>query len=147
MSSRVQQLKEHIESGRHPDSFVPEDEQDDADPDLSDQSPGRGDSVTVAQCNAIRCAAQDGKNASEIAALFDFVDSRRTTHKHATGGCSHDDGIEAVMTTQITADDCQKIRSWYENTDMSQHDLADAVGKPRGTVRYHLNGRCAHTDD
>jgi DNA-binding CsgD family transcriptional regulator len=139
IGKRVQQLREHIENGNHPDSFVPEDELPGDDPQ------NRPDTVTAAQCNAIRCAAQDGKQASEIAALFDCVDSRHTVHNHATGVCSHEDNIEPVMaTTQITDDDCRRMRARYKNTDMSQRDIADAVRGHRSTVAYHLSGRCAH---
>jgi len=147
IDSRVQQLREHIEAGRHPDSFIPESEQ--VDPDPPDQPPRR-DQVTVAQCNAIRCAAQDGKNAGEIADLFDCVNSRRTVYDHITDSqyCTHDTEIEPVMGTEtIDAADCRRIRSWYETGDVRQRDIADAVGCPRTTVRYHLNGRCSHTHD
>jgi len=139
---RVQQLKEHIENGRHPDSFVPAAGQvDDGPPDRPPGRPG----VTVAQCNAIRCAAQDGKYGSEIADLFEFIDSPNTATIHATGNCDHDSGVEAVMTTNsVSAADCRRMRDRYRTSDMSQRDIADVVGRPRATVGYHLSGACTH---
>jgi hypothetical protein len=142
---RVQQLKEHIENGRHPDSFIPESEQ--VDDDVPSRPSGRP-GVTVAQCNAIRCAAQDDKRGTEIVELFSFVNSPMTTTVHATGNCNHDAGCEPVMTTKsVSSADCRRLREWYETSDMSQRDLADAVGQPRTTIKYHLNGGCAHDHD
>lgn len=145
LDSRVQQLREHIEAGRRPDSFVPASEQvDDCVPSRAPGRPG----VTVAQCNAIRCAAQDGKRGTEIADLFGFIGSPNTATIHATGNCNHDAGVAPVMTTEsVSAADCRRLREWYETADMSQREIADAVGRPRSTVGYHLNGRCSHTDD
>jgi len=145
IDNRVQQLREHIEAGRHPDSFVPESEQ--VDNDVPSRPPGRP-GVTVAQCNAIRCAAQDGKYGSEIAELFEFIDSPNTATIHATGNCNHDDGVAPVMTTEaVSVADCRRLREWYETSDMSQREIADAIGRPRATVGYHLSGRCSHDHD
>jgi predicted DNA-binding protein YlxM (UPF0122 family) len=183
---RVQQLREHLADGKHPDSFVPESEpetekhqditvaeclrmrdwHEDPDTSLADIGDVVGVSydtvwshvngkcehanITKRQCNAIRCAAQDGKNAGEIANLFDCVTSRRTVYDHITNSqyCPHDGGVEPVMETEtIDAADCRRIRSWYESTDVRQRDIADAVGCPRTTVRYHLNGKCSHDHD
>jgi len=180
LGERVQQLREHIKDGKHPDSFIPKSELDTGhnimsvaeclrvrerydDPDTSLQNIADStewglntvwrhvnnkcnhQKVTKRQCNAIRCAAQDGMYSSEIAELFDIVDSRRTAHHHATGDCNHDDDVEAVETTyQITAADCQRMREWYAGSDIRQQDIADAMGYQRGTINPHLNGRCSH---
>jgi len=178
---RVQQLKEHIENGRHPDSFIPEESELDTglnhisvaeclrireryeNPETSLRdivdsteweyetirrhinSECEHENITKRQCNAIRCAAQDGHNASEVASLFSFLGSRHIAHDHATGDCNHDDGVDPVMTTeQISDADCRRMRSQYRTSDMSQRDIADAVGHPRGTVGYHLSGACTH---
>lgn len=179
---RVKQLREHIENGKHPDSFVPESEPktedgyitiaeclrmrkwyEDPDTSLADIGDVVGttdttvwnhvngecghNDITKRQCNAIRCAAQDGTYATEMVELFTFLDdySRRTTYVHATGKCNHTDGVEPVTTTEkITATDCRRMRSWYETSDKSQHDIADAVGHPRVTIQKHLDGRCSH---
>ncbi|AFH22854.1 hypothetical protein OSG_eHP36_00135 [environmental Halophage eHP-36] len=183
---RVQQLREHIENGNHPDSFVPESEPetehgkitvaeclrmrewyDDPDTSLSDIADVVGvnsdvtvwnhvngeckhGNITKRQCNAIRCAAQDGKYATEMVELFTFFNTQRTAYDHATGTgtCSHTGGVEPVTTTEeITATDCRRMRSWYETSDKSQHDIADAVGHPRTTIQKHLDGRCSHNNE
>jgi len=144
LDSRVRQLREHIANGHRPDSFVPGPEQID---DVPSRPPGCHN-VTVAQCNAIRCAAQDGKHGIEIADLFDFIDAVSTATIHATGRCNHDSGVEPAMTTKsVSAADCRRMREWYEASDKSQREIADAVGNPLTTVWYHLNGRCSHTHD
>jgi|APHM01.1.fsa_nt_gi hypothetical protein len=47
----------------------------------------------------------------------------------------------------ISTRDCQRMQSWYENTDANQHDIADSIGVDQSTVSNHLNGRCSHTHD
>jgi len=181
---RVQQLKEHIENGRHPDSFIPDESEQDTehntvsvaeclrmrewheDPEVSVQdivdSVERAyrtvlrhingecshETITKRQCNAIRCAAQDGKTAGEITALFGFLEAHSAARDHATGDCNHDSGVEpAVMRGGVSAADCRQMRSKYENSDMAQHEVADVVGCPPSTAEYHLNRRCLHDHD
>lgn len=108
--------------------------------------------VTLEQCNAIRCAAHDGKNYVEIADLFTFVGGRNTAHRHATGKCAH--GIGDVPPVELQSEGNPNVVSmatcaqWRRGLDRGRwNDLAQLtrhVEWAKPTVHRHVRGYCEH---
>lgn len=106
--------------------------------------------VTLEQCNAIRCAAHDGLAYSRIAELYSFVSGKRHAQSHATGECSHTDGVSSVVSKpnpqgEVTKRLCARLRRlWERNPDQTYRELASEVGLAYGPVWNHVNGECKH---
>lgn len=123
-------------------------------PTYRSQGDGRMDALAVDHCNAIRAAAEDGKTYREIASLFAFLSNPKTAHEHATGECSHDEGLPPVESKRdpgpqqgrITGEECEALRErcrdgWFFSWNEASEYL-DAASHT--TPRRHLLGECSH---
>lgn len=104
--------------------------------------------VTQPMCNAIREAARDGLKYRTIADLFSFVTDKRIANTHATGRCSHDDGVPPVdkrvpSTPDVTPEECADLRARYDRGE-SVTDLEQATDRDVATVYRHVVGDCSH---
>lgn len=106
--------------------------------------------ITREMCNAIRCAAADGKSSREIATLFGFIDDPTAANNHATGRCSHDGGIRPVdmaagTPTKVDAAACHRLRERWGRGDFETYtEAGEWLGVFRTTAAKHIREECHH---
>lgn len=113
---------------------------------------GRSD-VTTEMCNAVRCAADDGKSYAEIAEMFSFLSGKKHAQRHATGDCSHSGGVEPTGTGndpgppngKISKRTCSKLRRGVEKDKFETYaEAGEWLGIAKSAAWRHINGECEH---
>lgn len=113
---------------------------------------GRG--LTLAMCNAIRCAAEDGNSYRAIARLFGFISSAETARLHAIGECVHEavdyppvarDRDSGFGHQKLSAGRCRLLRRRYRRGEFETYaEAGEAVDVHRTTAATHIKGECKH---
>lgn len=131
----------------------------DVDPDADEvlSFPWRSDdgrvSLTLEQCNAVRCAAHDDLPYSEIAELFSFLSCKRHAQNHATGQCSHSGGVARVTDKRpagpaagvVTPGICTQLRrKWDRGRFDTYEDAGEWANIEKSAAWKHINGECSH---
>lgn len=114
------------------------------------------DAVDAVSCDELRRAYRDDYDTCMDLAQSGRVDLHyRTILTHVFGRCDHDTDTPPATSTGVgrpAADSggvgveaCADMRDAYKHTDRTASAIADSFGVGKGTLYYHVFGRCAHS--
>lgn len=112
------------------------------------------DAVSAAACDRLRTAFEDFDSVADLAASNRVDLHYRTILTHVFGRCTHDGDVPPATNdgagrptgdTGVDPGTCADMRNAYKrDTDRPTAAIADDVGVGKGTLYYHVFGRCAH---
>lgn len=114
--------------------------------------------VAIEQCNAVRCAAEDGLSYRRIADLFSFLCDKTHARKHAVGKCRHVSGVCPVRsngrqpgqnTNAVSERLCSRLRRlWGREYFETYREAGEWAGFANASTAWkHINGECSHRQE
>lgn len=106
-----------------------------------------GRELSGSLCVRMRRSYRENDSASIADIGAAFLVGASTAHRHVTGACRHEDGVEPPVDgdapVPIDGDECGAFRSEYEDGHTPDR-IAGKYGRDPTAVRKHVFGRCRH---
>jgi len=112
--------------------------------------------VTTDECDLMRRAYKQGESCDDLSRPHAFDLNYQTVVRHVFGRCVHYDNDEIAAENTgagrpiderdtVNKQDCAQMRRKYKReTNTSTKEIADRFGVGKGTLYYHVFGRCDH---